>query len=363
MENRIFYRKDEKDNLIYIELKRRVDKLLSELPGDRINMVRVRAVVFPFIYFSIYTVAVFFYSNPLLYFLLYGCMGLVILFIFLNLIHDSVHETIFKKKWMNKAMLYIFDLLGANSFIWKKRHIVCHHRFQNISGWDSDIEQSGIFKVFPHAPSKKFHTIQHKFIFLLYPFYLINWLFIRDFKDFFNKNQVVRKMIRIPFFEYIKLFFFKALWIFHIIFIPYLLGVPLGVAIAATLFMLVVAGVFALSVLLTAHVNTQCEFPVADESGTLPNSWLKHQFETTNDVSVNNWFTRNVMGNFNYHLAHHLFPRMCYTYAPEITGVIKDFAREFNFNYRSLSLKDSLALHYRLIKQNGVSTEVLEEDM
>lgn len=363
MENRIFYLKDEKDNQNYIELKKRVEKLLSELPSDRINQVRLRALLFPLIYFTLYFVAVYFYTNPFLYFLLYGCMGLVILLIFLNLIHDSVHETIFKKKWKNKAMLYVFDLLGANSFIWKKRHIVCHHRFQNVSGWDSDIEQSGIFKVFPHAPHNKFHAMQHKFVFVLYPFYLINWLFIRDFKDFFYKGQVVRKVISIPFLEYIKLFLFKAFYLFYIIYIPYLMGIPLGVAIGAMVFMLVVAGVSALTVLLTAHVNTQSEFPQVNEKGVIPYSWLRHQFETTNDVAMDNWFSRNFLGNFNYHLAHHLFPRACYTYAPEITSVIKDFAREYKLNYRSLSLKDSLVLHYELIKQNGVNTEILEEDM
>ena len=38
--------------------------------------------------------------------------------------------------------------MGANSYIWKIRHIRLHHNYPNVMGWDSDFEQSDTGKGF-----------------------------------------------------------------------------------------------------------------------------------------------------------------------------------------------------------------------
>jgi linoleoyl-CoA desaturase len=95
----------------------------------------------------------------------------------------------------------------------------------------------------------------------------------------------------------------------------------------------------------------------------MKNSWLNHQFATTNDVKINNWFTRNVLGNFNFHIAHQLFPNISSVYAPEVTKVIKDYADDNGLGYRSYPIKKALLLHYRLIRYNAVGINFLEEEM
>jgi len=67
------------------------------------------------------------------------------------------------------------------------------------------------------------HEYQHIYLPLLYPFYLANWLLVRDFKDFFNKKKAVRKLVEIQGVEYIKFFFFKALFFFYLVVLPKLL--------------------------------------------------------------------------------------------------------------------------------------------
>ena len=104
--------------------------------------------------------------------------------------------------------------MGANSYIWKIRHIRLHHNYPNVMGWDSDIEQSDIARIFPHGSYSKMHKYQHIYLPLLYPFYLINWLLIRDFKDFFNK-KIIWKVTTISTVEYIKLFLFKVSFFLH----------------------------------------------------------------------------------------------------------------------------------------------------
>ena len=120
--------------------------------------------------------------------------------------------------------------------------------------------------------------------------------------------------------------------------------------------MLTLAGsVLAMIVLLTPHVNAENDFPVPDENRMLENSWFLHQLRTTNDIKNTNWFVRNFMGNFNYHLSHHLFPNISAVYAPEVTEVIREFLDENGLPYKSYSIKDSLAKHFQLIRSNASS--------
>ncbi len=283
--------------------------------------------------------------------------------IFVNLIHDAVHNNVFKSRKANQLLLYIFDIIGGNSFIWKKRHILMHHNYQNIAGWDSDIEQAGLIKIYPHDKTTKIHRYQHLLVFLFYPLFLINWMFIRDFRDYFDKNRLVRKVSEIPRKEYIKLFSFKLLFLSYILFVPLLIGVPLWQALLALGTFLVCGSLFAMLVLLTPHANDQSDFPYPDEAGVLPTSWFQHQFITTNDLSISNWFTTHIMGNFNFHIVHHLFPNVSSVYAKEATEVIRNYAHSHDLNYRSYGLVRSLRNHYNLIRKNTSDFEWFEEDM
>ena len=135
-------------------------------------------------------------------------MGFLLVLNFLNLIHEAVHSTLFKNKRVNNWYVHFFDLMGANSYIWKIRHIRLHHNYPNVMGWDSDIEQSSLARIFPHGPFSAVHKYQHIYLPFLYPLYLLNWLLVRDFKDYFSRKKLVWKVADIPRKEYVKLFFF-----------------------------------------------------------------------------------------------------------------------------------------------------------
>jgi linoleoyl-CoA desaturase len=127
--------------------------------------------------------------------------------------------------------------------------------------------------------------------------------------------------------------------------------------------MLFTASVFALIVLLPPHANVGSDFPAADENGRLPHDWFMHMLKTTNDVDGTNWFTRFVMGNYNFHIVHHLFPNVHHSYYPEITQQLKILSNKYNLPYRSYSLTGALKNHYLLLKQNSGDFNIWEEDM
>lgn len=355
------YQSNQRDSQLVAALRARVYSRLKSVK-NRDWQLKLKSVLLPLIYFGIYFISL----NSSIYsgFLLgYSIMGLFLVVIFLNLIHEVCHENLFTKKSLNQLYMHLFDLIGANSYMWKKRHIIFHHNFPNVAGWDSDIEKSKFLKVHPNEQGKWLTKYQH-FIIILYPFFLLNWFLIRDFKDFFNKNLIVRKVGPIPTIEYVNLFLFKLIFVGYIFIVPmFLTSFSTLQIILAGLAMFIVAGFFALIVLLPPHVNINNQFPEVREHHDLSNSWFLHQLLTTNDVDQENWFTRNIMANFNFHIAHHLFPKVSYLYAKELTEEIKGFCHEKGLPYKSFSIWKTFQDHYKLIKNNSNQFDIWKEDM
>jgi linoleoyl-CoA desaturase len=171
-------------------------------------------------------------------------------------------------------------------------------------------------------------------------------------------------METIPPIEYLKLFLFKAIFLFYTIVLPVLvLNINWTQAIAGFLILAFTASIISLFVLLSPHASTESEFPMPDENGQMPTGWLRHQLNCTNDVKEDNWFIRFFMGCFNYHIAHHLFPSVNHVYYPEVTQVIREFAQQHDLPYRQFSLITSLRNHYRLLRSNAFHENIFEETM
>lgn len=352
------------DQAIFRQLRQEVRDIVEELGPKRKVEILTKAILFPTLYVVTYVAALVWGNRPEIFYTCYFLLGILLVFVFLNVIHDAVHGTIFKSKWANKLYVHFFDLMGANSFIWQLRHVRFHHNYPNVNHWDTDIEQSSIFRVFPDGDFSPMHKYQHIYLPLLYPFYLANWLLIRDFKDFFDKNKTVRKLVEIPVIEYVKLFVFKLSFLLYMIILPrVVLGLGWLQVIGGFIILLFTASIFSLFVLLSPHANTENDFPVPDDENKMPHSWMMHMMLTTNDIKHNNFFTRFFMGCFNYHVVHHLFPNVSHVYYPEITKKLKALAKQHQLPYREYSLMTSLKNHYRLLKKNRMVENIFEETM
>jgi linoleoyl-CoA desaturase len=354
----------DQENKVFISLRKEAQDIVKLLEPHRRGEIILKAIFFPVTYLLIYCAALYWGKNIGFFYTCYFLLGLLLVFVFLNTIHDAVHGTIFKSKKANQLYVFLFDLMGANSFIWKLRHIRFHHNYPNVEGWDTDIDQSKLARVFPHGPYSKVHKYQHIYLPLLYPLYLANWLLVRDFKDFFVQKRTVHKLVHIPRIEFVKLFIFKLFFLGYILVIPkLLLGISWNQVMVAFCIFLFTASIFSLAVLLSPHANINNEFPLPDDQNKLPHNWLEHMMVTTNDVSHYNWFTRYFMGCFNFHVVHHLFPHINHVYYPEITMLLKQYAAQYQLPYRECSLVTSLVNHYNLLKQNRMPENMFEEAM
>lgn len=354
---------DEKD--LFLKLRQEVGDVVKKLEKERKPEIRIKTILFPLLYIFAYCAALIWGENVTVLYCSYFSMGILLVLNFLNLIHEAVHHTLFKKRWLNEAYVRFFDFMGANSYIWKLRHIRLHHAYPNVMGWDSDFEQSPMARVFPQGSYFPMHKYQHIYLPLIYPFYLFNWLLVRDFKDFFNKKNIIWKAVdSIPTIEYVKLFVYKLIFIFYVLVLPkLLLPITWGQMIAAFLILMFTASITSLLVLLTPHASTESEFPMPNEEGKMPLPWFVHQLVTTNDIKEDNWFTRFFMGCFNYHIAHHLFPSINHVYYPEVTKVIENFAYKNHLPYHKFTLMQSLKNHYKLLKSNANPPNIFEETM
>ena len=325
--------------------------------------VKFRVMVFPLFYVLLYIATLYSYPNLYFYYSGYALLGIFVVVIFLTSIHELCHDGVFKQKSSNRFFLYFFDIIGANSYIWKQRHVLMHHNYPNIKGWDTDIEQSNLFKIYADAPHTKFHKIQHYLMFVFYPLYLFNWLLIRDFKDFFKKNSTIKKSIKIPKIEYVKLIVFKMFYFFYMLFLPFwFFKIPFGMVFIGFLLHTSVASIFALFVLLPPHANLENEFVNVPDDYQIPTTWVEHQLQTTIDISNHNWFISFFMGNFNYHVAHHVMPSISYSKMKIATEVIEKYANENNLPYKKCTIWEALSSHYQLVKKNSIRQSAIFEE-
>jgi linoleoyl-CoA desaturase len=351
--NKIRYRKQYSSGF-YDTLKQRVNEVVRQREKSSRYTTGVRvafiSALYIFFFIQLYTG-----QSTLQALIAYAALGVLTTAILLNIVHDAVHNTLFRKKAYNKIAILWMEVMGTDAYIWKKRHLTYHHSYPNIINQDSDLRQSVFIRVIPHAPFKKMHRYQPFYMPLLYLFFTLNWFFSRDFTDAF----VFNRELRISKMRVAKLFVQKSVYLFVYIILPHVVsGLPLVTMLSGFLLMHSIASILGVFALTTSHVNHDSCFPVPDENGMMPDTWAEHQLKVTQDFGTDNFLINNFFGGFNYHVAHHLFPSVDHRYYQSITPVIHQTAMEFGLDYKCKSFSNSLVSHYKLLIKNSHPVEI-----
>lgn len=273
----------------------------------------------------------------------------------INIAHDGAHGAISTSSWINRLFQTLFDLLGANSYMWTQRHVFSHHLFPNVLNKDADLKQNPLVRIFPSDEIKKAHTYQFIYAPFLYLLYTINWLFFRDYSDFFKKNIGSLTLEKHARKEIVKLLCFKFFYITYILILP----ICFSTLSISQVFLGFVLMNFAASLLITlalipSHVAETSLFLLPDETGRMPHSWSHHQVLSVIDFATDNWFLNFFFGGFNHHVAHHLFPTICHVHSVHVTRIIKQTTAEFGIPYHyEPSFLNAYISHFKLLKNNG----------
>ncbi len=347
------YIKPGKDDF-FIKLHREVEeKVLGNDSLRRRNIIK--SIFLLVLYMAFYSgILIFGNSTPLL-FTFYILSGFAMIVLFINAFHDAVHGAIFKKPKYNDWFTYTLELFGSNKWLWTKRHISLHHPYPNVPDWDSDIKQSDIVRIFPNSPLLSVHRYQHIYMWLIYPLYTLNWLYIRDFRDFFGtKDNYVKRVAAIPKAEVYRLFAAKAFNLFYLLALPMMvLNQPWYAVLTAWLAMHLTASILGVIALVSTHVDEEAVFPIPDEGGRIHSTWAEHQMIVTKDFSADSRLANFLYGGFTHHVAHHLFPGVGHTYYPYITPIIKKYAAEYGLPYTNYPFYVAIRSHFRMLRNRG----------
>ncbi len=358
--------KYQREGIFYQRLQSSIKAALKDQGKDRYanRFWYIKAWIFLGTYVLSYAALLNFGANPLILFTCYAVLGLMTVLIGLNIGHDAAHYAISKRRWVNDFFLRVFDLVGANSYLWKIRHVHAHHPFTNILGHDLDIKQSPLVRIFPADEVKSVHRWQHYYTpILLVTFYTMNWLLIRDFLDFSQKQFGNKRIERHPISAYVQLVFFKALFVFNLIVLPMLILPNWYLVIAGFFVMNVFAGMVISVALVSAHVGDHQEFPLPDENGNLPYSWAEHQLKTTSDFCTNSPLLNFCFGGFNHHVFHHLLPMINHIHYPKLTPILIEVAEKYNMPYVcEQSIGKVFNSHLRLLKREGLEHWLTQDE-
>lgn len=282
---------------------------------------------------------------------LWCLMGVFLILAAMSVVHDAAHGVFSIRPWVNAVLLRFANLVGGDGYMYKYKHIVSHHAYTNISGLDIDLEQSALVRVTPFSAPHGKHQYQHRYMRVLYPFFILFWVLFRDF-SYYRRKRIGLAVAHHPARHWVLLFASKAFYFFYMLVLPALvLPVPFWQIALGFVCMHIGSGVVAMVALLANHAVEDSVFVVPDAAGTIQCSWGEHQLRTTDDYSPDSRFISFLFSGLNHHVAHHLFPRYCHVHYPAITRIVRATAQEFGLRYRSNSLFGALGSHFRLLKK------------
>lgn len=225
-----------------------------------------------------------------------------------------------------------------------------HHAHTAVVDMDADFSHHGWDRVTPKTPWKPHHLLQFPFAFLVFPgsmwFQSLHYAGFTDFlaleknkntkpKFIFIKNKSWTEFVKVcktaaegfvPYFAY-NYVLFPALAG------PFFWKVSLGNLSAETL-----TNVWMAAVNLGNHLGGDTEFFTKEEAP--PKDRLQYILKTIrccSDIRASDFMSFH-MGGLNFHLAHHLAPKLPPNRLKRVTKQLKSLCKEYKVTYNEKSL-------------------------
>ncbi|WP_316751669.1 fatty acid desaturase family protein [Pedobacter gandavensis] len=346
-----------KDKHIYIardsELLKTIYKQVEEqLIVNKVNFTLKiwTKFIFYFTFTAVCYSALFTTSNSIAFVLCFVLYGFISLLFAFNFSHDFSHNTIFKSKKINNlCFIFIYTIVGAHAEAWKQRHIHSHHYAPNVEDYDSDLKISKLIRVIPNSEHYWFHRYQHFYAPFAYTIYSLFWIFIKDFVILFSTDQYTEnKNLK----YHLSFWAQKAFYLTFILLLPLLFSMqPWFIVLAGFLAMHLSQSLFLLFTFFMTHHVEQTEYPTTDSNGFIKTSWLMNQIKSSNDMHPFSETANFILGGFNNHIAHHLFPHYHHIHYPKLNRILYSILLEHNISPNQTTYWGGIASHLRLLKR------------
>lgn len=283
-------------------------------------------------------------------------LGMTMSFVGFNVCHDALHGAYSSNKSVNKSLGFIFNIIGASSYVWNITHNIVHHSYTNIVGHDEDIEIApGLIRVSPTEKLNKLQRYQHLYAFFLYGLTTLSWFFRKDYLKFFKKDVGDSHINNHPRIEYFKLFLFKMLYYSLFIVIPLLvMNITWWQFLIGFVAMNFAEGIVLGLVFQLAHVVEDTEIKLPSEENNIEEAWAAHQLRTTANFASKSRLAAFLCGGLNMQVEHHLFPKVCHIHYRKISVIVRSTAKEYNLPYNeNRTFFSALRSHYFFLKKLG----------
>jgi linoleoyl-CoA desaturase len=282
-------------------------------------------------------------------------LGVFSAFVGFNVCHDAIHGAFSSDKRINKIFSSVFNLVGANPYVWNITHNIVHHTYTNIPGHDEDIEVApGLIRLSEEEPVNKIQRYQHWYALPLYGLASLSWVFRKDFKKFFQA-KVGEHELNHPKIEYFNLFFYKAIYYGLFMALPLIFIDISWLQFLLGFLVLHMAQGFTMGLIFQlAHVVEGTDFPFPNEEGNIDEAWAEHQMRTTANFAGSNKVAAFFLGGLNRQIEHHLFPKVCHIHYAKIGQIVKETALEHDIPYNeSPTFFAALKSHFKMLKKFG----------
>ena len=320
------------------------------------NTLMVNKVIFAsLVYFAIYGLMMFANISSLpLMFLLYMLLGLGQTFIGTSVMHDVLHGSFSKNKWVNALMHIPIVAIGVEPTVWRIQHNVLHHTYTNIDDADEDIASRYVLRMTENQPRKWFHSFQHYYVTFFYSLLTIIWVTVKDFIKLKGYAQAGLVTTKEAFFAVLKVLGTRIVYYGMFLVAPaYFLDYTFVQVFLMFISMLLVSGLLLSIIFQMAHVVQDCVAIQQDEE-LIKENWYVHQLMTTSNFAIHNKYITYFIGGLNYQVEHHLFPDVCHVHYPELSKIVKETAEEYGIPYHCQSTFGlALASHYKHLKDLG----------
>ncbi len=274
----------------------------------------------------------------------------------MGVMHDAVHGSYSKKKWVNNLLGGSLYLLGSNVLNWKIQHNVLHHTYTNINEYDEDIDSKGPIRLAEKSKLRAFHKYQYIHAFFFYGLMTLSKT-LNDFPQLakYNKMGLTKGQNANPIGEYLLMIFRKVLYLALIIGLPmYFTDFNWWQVLIGFFIMHWVVGFILAVIFQLAHVVEGAEQPMPTSDGNIDNEFAIHQLLTTSDFARNNIFLNWFVGGLNFQVEHHLFPNICHVHYKNLSYIVEKTAKEYNLPYNlKPSFGAALSSHVKRLKELG----------
>ncbi len=339
------------------ELLKTIYKQVEEqLVENRVNFILKIGIKFIF-YFALSSIcysALFTIQSAIVFVLCFVLFGFISLLFAFNFSHDFSHNTIFKNGKLNHlCFICIYTIVGAHAEAWKQRHIYSHHYAPNVEDYDSDLKISKLIRVIPKSEHFWFHRYQHFYAPFAYTTYSLFWVFIKDFIILFSKDEYIEKK---GLKYHLSFWAQKAFYLIFILALPILFSQQTWyMVLMGFLAMHLLQSLFLLFTFFMTHHVEQTEYPTTDDNGFIKTSWLMNQIKSSNDMHPFSEIANFILGGFNNHIAHHLFPHYHHIHYPKLNKILYSILLQHDIKPNQTTYWGGIISHLRLLKRMSYS--------